>query len=73
MSTLDPGRVEQLARIAYTAYSDTTGGKDYQGGPLREWDELTYRPQGAAWRAAATAVVHAIAAESPPDTTAGDQ
>lgn len=72
MSTLDPDRVEQLARIAYAAYGDTTGGKDFQGGQLREWDELTYRPQGAAWRAAVTAVVLAVAAE-PTDPPAPDQ
>lgn len=44
-----------LARIAYTAYGDSTGWVNYQGKPMPAWDDLpdTIRQ---AWAAAASAI-----------------
>jgi hypothetical protein len=47
--------VEQLARAAYAAYGESTGGKNYQGLPMPAFDDLGDTIQ-AAWRAAAAAV-----------------
>lgn len=52
---------DALARIAYAAYGDTTGGKNYQGLPMPTYDDLGDTIQ-AAWRNAAGALVRAALA-----------
>lgn len=50
---------EKLARIAYRAYGESTGWKNFQGNKMPEFDDLP-GPIQAAWRAASLAVaVHA--------------
>ncbi|MFF1469127.1 hypothetical protein [Streptomyces mirabilis] len=49
---LDP---RELAKLAYTAYSDSVNGRNVRGEPLPEWDELGERIQ-TAWEVAAEAV-----------------
>lgn len=46
---------EELARAAYAAYGDTTGGKNYQGLPMPAFAELTPTIR-AAWVSAALRV-----------------
>jgi hypothetical protein len=48
----------RLAKIAYEAYGKATGGKNYLGLPMPEWDELPQEIRDA-WDAAAGAVVDA--------------
>jgi len=48
--------LEDLARMAYRAYGETTDFKNYQGLPMPTWDDLGERIQ-TAWRAAAESVV----------------
>lgn len=47
--------LERIARAAYAAYGETTGGKNYQGPPMPDWDDLGEKIQ-TAWRAATVAV-----------------
>lgn len=51
-----------LARVAYDAYGHSTGGKNYQGNPMPEFDDLGEGIQ-AAWAAAANAVAINVGAE----------
>lgn len=44
-----------MAKLAYTAYGNATGGKNFQGNPMPAWADLGETIQGA-WLAAATAV-----------------
>lgn len=44
-----------LAKIAYRAYGDTTGGLNFRGEPMPTWDDLGERIQQA-WISAAGAV-----------------
>jgi hypothetical protein len=44
-----------FAKVAYAAYGKTTGGEDYQGHRLPEWEALTPTIRSA-WINAATAV-----------------
>lgn len=46
----------ELGKVAYLAYGDVTGWKNYQGLPMPTWANL---PQGIrdAWNAAARAVL----------------
>ena len=53
-----------LARIAYVAYGETTDFKNYQGLPMPAYDDLTERIQRA-WEAAVTAVRNAVFDELP--------
>lgn len=46
---------EQLARIAYEAYGETTGHKNYAGLPMPAWEDLGDTIQ-TAWVNAAAAV-----------------
>ena len=48
--------MSELGKVAYEAYCVAVGGKDWQGLPLKTWDELRELPQGRAWEAAAQAV-----------------
>jgi hypothetical protein len=48
----------RLARIAYEAYGNVTGGKNYQGLPMPAWDDLPQQIRDA-WDAAAGEVVDA--------------
>jgi hypothetical protein len=41
-------QLEELAKIAYHAYGQTTDFKNYQGLPMPEWDELPPKIQ-LAW------------------------
>lgn len=52
MARIDP---VDLARAAYAAYSEVTGGLNYQGLPMPSWEDLSDTIQGA-WAAAAIAV-----------------
>lgn len=44
-----------MAKLAYGAYGQTTGFKNFQGNPMPKWDDLGDTIQGA-WVAAANAV-----------------
>ena len=46
---------DSLARAAYAAYGQATGGLNYQGLPMPEWDDLG-EPIQRAWVAAVTAI-----------------
>lgn len=48
--------LELYAAAAYAAYSESVGGKAYNGDPLPKWDALPERIK-TAWKAAAEAVV----------------
>lgn len=50
---------EDLAKVAYRAYGETTGFKNYRGEPMPEWDGLGDRIQ-AAWLAAVGAVAAVV-------------
>lgn len=54
--TTQPG--DGLAKVAYNAYTQAVDFKNFQGGPMPEWDHLGSATQSA-WRAAA----HAAAIE----------
>lgn len=56
-----PARI-LLARAAYAAYSQSTGGLNYQGLPMPDWDGLGETIQGA-WRAATGTVRETVLAE----------
>lgn len=45
-----------MAKLAYAAYGQSTGNKNYQGLPMPTWDDLGAPIQGA-WVAAVNAVV----------------
>lgn len=45
----------QLAQIAYSAYGEQTGFKNFQGNPMPSWEQLG-EPIQKAWIAAAEAV-----------------
>lgn len=53
---------EELAEIAYTAYSDAVGGVNFQGDPLPTWKvfsvDQTKAKQVNAWRAVIHALTH---------------
>jgi hypothetical protein len=50
-----PSDATALAKIAYQAYSKTTGGLNFQGMPMPTWDNLGPKIQRA-WQNAAQAV-----------------
>lgn len=52
----------ELAEIAYHAYGETTGFKNYQGLPMPEWDSLGEKIR-TAWTAAVSAVLDAYDAD----------
>ncbi|MDX3199967.1 hypothetical protein [Streptomyces scabiei] len=56
----------ELARVAYAAYGESTGHRNYQDLPMPDWDELNDRTQQA-WVAAAGAVAQAVI-EQPAET-----
>lgn len=49
----------ELAREAYKAYGESTGGKNYQGLPMPEWEDLGAEIQ-TAWVSAVAAVIDRI-------------
>jgi hypothetical protein len=49
-----------LAKVAYAAYGDATGGLNYQGAPMPAWDDLG-TPIQSAWVAAARAITQTAA------------
>jgi hypothetical protein len=51
---IDVHVLDSLARAAYLAYGEVTGGRNYQGLPMPDYDELPDTIQRA-WRAAACA------------------
>lgn len=57
-----------LAAIAYRAYGETTGFKNFRGDPMPEWAALGDTIQRA-WTAAANAVHRAVTAQPTPDGT----
>ena len=58
MTDFDDEQIE-LAQVAYDAYGESTGHKNYQGQPMPVWDDLGDSIQ-AAWVAAALAVADAL-------------
>jgi hypothetical protein len=50
---------EDLAKIAYRAYGETTDFKNFRGEPMPEWENLGDRIQSA-WIAASTAVAETV-------------
>ncbi|MGW3971232.1 hypothetical protein ACWEFD_18270 [Streptomyces ardesiacus] len=52
-----------LARIAYAAYGESTGNRNFLGDPMPRWEDLGESIQNA-WVAAVTAVVVQVAHES---------
>lgn len=59
---------DRLGRIAYAAYGETTGHKNYAGLPMPDWEDLGDRIQQA-WINAAAGVIAADAEpETPPAT-----
>lgn len=50
---------EELGQVAYRAYGEITGFKNYQGLPMPEFDELG-RVIKTAWMFAAKAVEHVL-------------
>lgn len=50
---------EQLARAAYQAYGEATGGRNYRGEPMPAWEDLGDTIRGA-WAAATTAVLDRV-------------
>jgi hypothetical protein len=57
---------DALARAAYQAYGEETGGKNYRGEPMPAWDDLGDKIQSA-WRRAVSAVVVRFVHGEPPD------
>lgn len=55
----------ELAQIAYRAYGESTGFKNFRGDPMPEWDALPDAIQ-VAWVAACGAVEQAIL--TPPES-----
>ncbi|WP_432169039.1 hypothetical protein [Streptomyces sp. 1222.5] len=51
----------RLARSAYAAYGETTGGRNHRGEPMPAWEDLGELIQQA-WIAAAVAVAQAVTA-----------
>lgn len=49
------GEREELARVAYAAYGDTAGWKNFRGDPMPEWENLGSSIQ-TCWIMAASAV-----------------
>jgi hypothetical protein len=47
---------DELAKVAYQAYGEATGFKNFLGNAMPVWDDLGETIQGA-WRAAADAVL----------------
>jgi hypothetical protein len=52
---VSPPTSRELAELAYAAYGKSTGGRNYQGLPMPDWDELTGAIQ-CAWIEAAGAI-----------------
>ena len=50
---------EEYAKIAFEAYSESTGGKTYDGKPIPKWNELPEHVQRA-WSAAAAAIINKL-------------
>jgi hypothetical protein len=50
---------DRLARLAYQAYGQVTGNKNFQGAPMPAWDDLGSTIQ-AAWRAGTAAVAGGV-------------
>ena len=54
-----PADIDELAKVAYTTYSVTAGGKAVNGDPLPEWDEV--RPHvRTCWLAAVRSVLRKL-------------
>lgn len=56
----------QLARAAYAAYGETTGGRNYQGQPMPAWEDLGEVIQQA-WTVAATTVARIVTTPQRPE------
>lgn len=53
---------EDLAKLAYRAYGETTDFKNFQGNPMPAWEDLGERIQKA-WIAAARAIADDLQGE----------
>lgn len=56
----------ELARAAYAAYGETTGGRNYQGQPMPAWEDLAEVIQQA-WTVAAATVARTVTAPHRPE------
>lgn len=54
-----------LAKLAYQAYGESTGGKNFQGNPMPQWEDLGEKIQ-TAWVAATTAVSNYLVGPAAP-------
>lgn len=54
-----------LDQVAYAAYGQSTGGYNFRGDPMPEWEDLPPEIQ-AAWQAAAAAVADKVLSEFGP-------
>lgn len=59
VTTDDEPTIDTLARGAYAAYGEVTGGKNYRGEPMPAFDDLGDTIQ-LAWRHAAVSVVNTM-------------
>jgi hypothetical protein len=50
---------DRLARAAYRAYGEATGGKNHRGEPMPHWEDLG-EPIQYAWKRAADAVTDIV-------------
>ncbi len=55
MAVTDTNEALTMAKLAYDAYGESTGYKNFQGNPMPEWEQLG-EPIQNAWIAAITAV-----------------
>ena len=58
------GPAVALARKLYKAYTDSSGGLNYQGKPCPPWDDLT-DPIRKHWTAAAKCAIEELGAAQP--------
>lgn len=58
---MDTTKLVKIAKIAYEAYIESSGGKNYRGDPCPTWDELPPAIQGH-WQAAVRAVQRVVVA-----------
>lgn len=62
----DDNTQTELAKVAYQAYGDTTGWKNFQGNPMPQWEDLGDMIQ-AAWVNASQAVATYLQGPEPAD------
>jgi hypothetical protein len=58
---MSPPSTTELAKVAYAAYGNSTGHRNFMGHPMPDWDELTAAVQRAWVEAAGAVALSAIA------------